>query len=102
MATCIGLIIGAFVNNMASVYTVIKMLGIILYGPGIVAVFPKIPQWIGKVFPTYYIINPIMEIARGGGSWSNVDMDIYVLIGIIAALCAVVGVTARRTLQQEA
>jgi ABC-2 type transport system permease protein len=101
MASCLGLIIGAFVDSMASMYTVIKMLGIILYGPGIVSMFPKIPQWLGKIFPTYYIVNPIMQIAREGGSWSKIHVDVIVLIGIIAALVVIAGVTARKTSQQQ-
>lgn len=102
LAGCIGLLIGAFMKDIASMYSVIKGLGAILYGPGIVAMFPQIPQWIGKLFPTYYVINPIMEIARKGGSWSTVKLDVFILIGIIAIFFAIVGVIANKTSQQIA
>jgi len=96
------LLLGAFIKDTASLFSAIKGLGIILYGPGIVYIFPQIPQWIGKFFPTYYVINPIMEITQKGGSWSTVNLDIFILIGITAVFCTIVGVIANKTRQQEA
>ncbi|GAH84419.1 unnamed protein product, partial [marine sediment metagenome] len=58
--------------------------------------------WVGKLFPTYYVMNPIMEITREGGSWSTVNLDVFILIGIIAVFVAIVGVIANKTRQQEA
>jgi len=102
MASCLGLIIGAFMRDTASLYSAIKGLGIIIYGPGIIKIFPQIPEWVGKFFPTYYVMNPIMEITRKGGGWSTVNLDVYILIVIIAVLLAIVGTIARKTRQQEA
>ncbi len=101
LAACFGLIVGAFMKEMAALYSVIKVLGIIIYGPGIIALFPQIPKWIGKLFPTYYVMNPIMEISREGGTWSTVYLDILILIGVIALFAAMVGVIAIKTRQQE-
>ena len=102
MACCFGLIIGAFIKDTASLFSAIKGLGIILYGPGLVYIFPQIPEWVGKFFPTYYIINPIMEITQKGGSWSTVNLNVFILIGITAVFCTIVGVIANKTRQQEA
>ena len=102
MASCLGLIVGAFIKDTASLYSVIKGLGLIIYGPGIIKIFPQIPEWVGKLFPTYYVMNPIMEITREGGSWSTVNLDVFILIGIIAVFVAIVGVIANKTRQQEA
>jgi len=102
MASCFGLIVGAFMKDTASLFSTIKGLGIILYGPGIVSIFPQIPEWVGKLFPTYYIINPIMEITRKGGGWSTVNLDVFILIGMIAVFVTIVGVIANKTRQQEA
>jgi ABC-2 type transport system permease protein len=101
MAACFGLIVGAFMKEMAALYSVIKGLGIIIYGPGVIALFPQIPKWIGKLFPTYYVMNPIMEISREGGTWATVYLDILILIGVIALFAAMVGVIAIKTRQQE-
>ena len=101
MASCLGLIIGAFIKDTASLYSVIKGLGLVIYGPGIIKIFPQIPERVGKLFPTYYVINPIMEITREGGGWSTVSLDVYILIGIIAVFIVVVGVIIKNTRQQE-
>ena len=102
MACCMGLILAAFLNSIEAIYTTIKMLGIILYGPGILAVFPQIPLWVGKFFPTYYVINPIVELTQRGGSWSTINHDLVVLIAMIVALFSIVCVVANRTRQVAA
>jgi ABC-2 type transport system permease protein len=102
MACCFGLMLGAFVKDMAALYTAIKGLGIFIYTPGIVSLFPGIPEWVGKLFPTYYVINPIMEITREGGSWSTVYLEVIILIGILAVFIGIVGIIANKTRQQEA
>jgi ABC-2 type transport system permease protein len=100
MASCFGLLLGAFMSDMAALYSAIKGLGIVLYGPGIVVMFPQIPQWIGKIFPTYYIMNPILEINQRGGNWTSIKLDILILVGILMFLVALVGVVANMTKQQ--
>jgi ABC-2 type transport system permease protein len=102
MACCIGLITGAFMKDISSLYTVIKALGLFIYGPGIVHLFPQIPGWIAKLFPTYYLMNPIMQIARKGGSWATVQQDVFILTGFIALFIAIVALIAKKTSQQEA
>lgn len=102
MACCFGLIVGAFVKDTASLFSAIKGLGLIVYGPGIIKIFPQIPEWVGKLFPTYYVMNPIMELTREGGGWSTVNFDVFILIGIIAVFVAMVGVIVNKTRQQEA
>ena len=101
MASCFGLLMGSCLSEIASLYSAIKAFGIVLYGPGMVKLFPQIPQWIGKVMPTYYVMNPIMEISRGGGNWDSVKFDVFILLGIIAALIVLVGIVAHRTQQRE-
>jgi hypothetical protein len=43
-----------------------------------------------------------MEISRRGGSWSTIDQDVFILIGIIALLIVIVGVLAKKIKQPEA
>lgn len=102
MAACFGLILGAFMKEISSVYAAIEGLGVIIYAPGILALFPQAPKWIGKIFPTYYVINPIMEITREGGSWASVRADVFILIGIIAVFFMLVALIANKTKQQQA
>ena len=80
----------------------IKFAGLILYGPGIIHLFPQIPAWIGRIFPTFYVINPLMEITRQGGGWQTIRLDVTILAGIVALCIAAVAVIARTTRPQEA
>ena len=72
----------------------IKGLGIFLYAPALVYMFPEIPAWIGKIFPTYYIIQPVMDIIQDGAGW----MDVLPNLGILAALTATLAVGVGRGL----
>lgn len=102
MATCFGLILGAFMKEISSVYSAIQGLGIFVYAPGILYLFPQLPKWIGKLFPTYYVLNPIIEISRGGKSWATVYPDVLLLIGIIAVFVTIVGIIANKKRQYVA
>jgi len=96
MASVFGLLLGSFVSDISSLYSAIKGLGIFIYGPGVVALFPQIPKWAGKLFPTYYVMNPIMEIARNQGTWSTVKSDIFVCAAILAVLIVILGLVAKK------
>jgi ABC-2 type transport system permease protein len=100
MACSVGLIVGALMRTVASTYTAIKSLNFAVYAPALVTMFPQIPAWIGKIFPTYYVMHPIMELARGGGDWSTISRDVYILIVIDIAFIAAVIALGRTTRQQ--
>ena len=95
MAATLGLILGAYLSDTATLFMVWKTAGIVLFAPPIVYMFPKIPQWIGKVFPTYYMFSPIMAISRQGGGWSDVLVDVIVLAAIDVALILATALVVR-------
>lgn len=101
MASCFGVMMGAFMKELSSLYSAIKGLNLLIYAPGIVQLFPKVPPWIGKIFPTYYVINPIMALSRRDGSWATIRNEIIVLFGIIILLIFIVVLIAGKTNQQE-
>jgi ABC-2 type transport system permease protein len=82
MAAELGMLLGAFVKDFATLFTIWKTAGIILFAPVFVFLFPQIPEWIGKIFPTYYILQPIVVVSQLGGGWSDIAVNISVLIGI--------------------
>jgi ABC-2 type transport system permease protein len=102
MASTFGIMLGVFARDVTSLFATTKAIGILLYAPAFVYLFPEIPQWVGRIFPTYYIVQPVVEISQQGGTWSDVAPEAFVLIGLILAMIGIVGVLARRTTQREA
>lgn len=101
LAACIGVLAGAFIKDANTLMTVVKGGGIFLYAPGLVYMFPEIPQWIGRLFPTYYLIQPVVEITQEGGRWANVAPELAVLLLLDVVLLAAIAAVIRRAPQTE-
>jgi ABC-2 type transport system permease protein len=97
MAAEIGLILGALMRDITSLFTVWKLGGILLFAPAFIYLFPQIPEWIGRIFPTYYIIQPIVEISQRGGAWPDIATNVFILIALDLVLLVVLIFTLKRT-----
>jgi ABC-2 type transport system permease protein len=96
MAAELGLILGSLVKDMSSLFAVWKSGGILLFGPAIIYLFPEIPQWIGRIFPTYYLVEPVVRISQQGGGWSDIAANVFVLVGLDVALVAAVALALKK------
>jgi ABC-2 type transport system permease protein len=96
MAVEIGLVYGTLARDTKSLYTLVKSLNLILVGPVVFYLFPEWPQWIARVFPTYYFLDPLFEITTRGAGLREVGGDLLVGALICAALVPVVVTLARR------
>jgi len=94
-----GLLLGLLVKDINTLFATIKAMGLLLYAPVIIYMFPQIPQWIGRLFPTYYLLQPIVDISQRGGSWPDIATNVFILIGLDIILVGVVVFTLRRTKQ---
>jgi len=99
MAAELGLLCGALIKDITTLFAIWKMGGILLFGPAIIYMFPQIPQWIGRLFPTYYVLQPIIAISQGGSGWSDIATNVFILVGLDLILVGVVVFTLRRTKQ---
>lgn len=98
----IGVMLGALVKDINTLFTTIKSLGIFLYAPGFVYMFPELPQWLGRIFPTYYIIQPVLEISQNDAGLAQVSPELGVLIGLILLSGVILAALARRTTEAMA
>lgn len=98
----IGLIFGAVAKDTTAVFALIKGTGILLIGPTVFYIWPDWPQWIGKLFPTYWVINPIFEVSLNNGTLGDVWVELAVAAGVIVLLGAAVVVLTRRLSRQLA
>lgn len=101
MAAAFGVLLGAFVKDINTLFATIKGIGILLYAPALVYLFPEIPQWIGRLFPTYYMIQPMVEITQEGGGWADVAPELAILILLTLVLFGLVALAGRRMRQRE-
>jgi len=96
MAAELGMLLGVYVKDFATIFTIWKSAGIILFAPAIIYLFPQIPQWIGKIFPTYYITQPIVELIQKGGGWADISTNTFILVAIDIALIFILLFTLKR------
>jgi ABC-2 type transport system permease protein len=90
MAGELGLLLAAFIKDFTTLFSVWKLGGILLFGPAIVFMFPQIPEWVAKVFPTYYLVQPIVEITQRGGGLPDIAVNVAILVGLDLLLVVVV------------
>ena len=89
MSSILGLILGSLSRDMETFMGIIKALGLILYAPGILEIFPQVPDWIGRLFPTYYIMNPLLEVSLQAARFTDIALDLAILVGITVVLALV-------------
>lgn len=82
----VGVIYGTASKNVTGVFTLIKGTGVILLGPTIFYIFPSWPQWIAKLFPTYWVINPVHEVTINDAGLGAVAGELIIGGAIIVLL----------------
>lgn len=102
MSSVFGVILGSVSKDMDTFMGIIKAAGILLYAPGLLKIFPQVPEWIGRIFPTYYLMNPLLEISQNGAGFAEILLDVAVLAVIIAALLVILSSVIGRQQQQLA
>ncbi len=96
-AASFGVLLGFHIKDLNTLFATIKGMGILLYAPGLIAIFPDtIPQWIAQLFPTYYVMQPVMDISQRGAGFADIMPNLMVLTLLIALMVAGLGMSARR------
>jgi ABC-2 type transport system permease protein len=101
-ASVLGILLGAVSRDMETFMAIVKGLGILLYAPGFLELIPQAPAWIARLFPTYYIMNPILEITQNGAGLGGISTDLSILAAIVGALLIVLALLVERQQQEIA
>lgn len=96
MSVEIGLLYAVLAKDIKALYTLIKSLNLFLLAPVIFYLFPDWPQWIAKLFPTYWFLDPIFQVAIRGASLTEVAGTLLVAVFICLALVPVLWLLTRR------
>ncbi len=95
-SSAIGVLLGSLVKDVTALFTVIKSLGIFLYAPGIVYMFPNLPGWIGKIFPTYYVIQPVLDITQNNAGFSDIWLSLLLVLVFSITVIGLIGFVTRK------
>ena len=98
MSVEFGLIYGAVAKDIKTLFTLIKTLNIFLLAPVVFYIFPDWPDWIAKIFPTYWILNPIFEITVKNADPASVAVEL--VIATVICLILLIPVTALKRRMQ--
>ncbi len=66
-----------------------------------VFMFPQVAQWLGYVFPTYYVVEPVVDLSVNGLGFSSTALNLVVLGIIIIIMALVVRTIVSRLSTQE-
>jgi ABC-2 type transport system permease protein len=86
MAAEIGLMAGAFIKDINTLFAFWKFGGLLLFGPAIVYMFPQIPSWVGYIFPTFYMVKPVVDLSVSGLGFGAVVVYVVVLAVLVVLL----------------
>ena len=82
----IGVLVGLYSRTSVMMFTLIKGAGIFLFAPVIFYIFPEWHQWIAKIFPLYWVIEPIWQVSILGAPLREVTLELAVAAALTLAL----------------
>ncbi|MGB9737698.1 MAG: ABC transporter permease, partial [Chloroflexus sp.] len=82
----VGILIGVLVRDINSLFATVKALGLVLYAPALIALFPELPQWIAQIFPTFYMVDPVIALVQRGAIFQDIAGQLVVLVGMIVGI----------------
>jgi ABC-2 type transport system permease protein len=98
----VGLVVGSWAKDSNTLFTTVKGGALLVVAPVLFTLFPSLPQWVAQLFPTYYFIQPIYDMAVTGTTISDHRAELAVCVGICLALLPAVSAMGRRLEQQLA
>jgi ABC-2 type transport system permease protein len=97
-----GVILGSLISSINALLAVIKTLGLVLFAPALIQLIPDVPAWIARVFPTYYVMNPVLEVSQRGASLADISGELVILLAIIGAMVLALALLMERQQQRLA
>lgn len=92
----IGLLYGTTARDGKTLYNMAQTMNMFLLAPLIFYFFPSWPQWPAKLFPTWYVIDPLYRIGLQGAGLAEVATDLGIAAGVAILLAIPVVLTAKR------
>lgn len=97
-----GVALGSLVKDINVLLAVLKAAGLVLFAPGILQLFPEAPAWIAQIFPTYYVLNPVLEVSQHGAGLGEIAGDLAILSTMVAILLLLLAFLIERQAEELA
>ncbi len=91
----LGLILGMYAEDSNMLFALMKGGGILLFYPVVFYIWPNLPEWIARIAPTYWFLEPIFEVGVLNGGFADVWVSMLVAVAWIAVLAVGVRATSR-------
>lgn len=91
----IGLMLGAWAKDANTMFTAFKAGGILIFFPVVIYLFPDLPEWIARIGPSFYFLDPIFQAVTGNVGLGNVWPELLIGLAIVVALLPAVVVMGR-------
>lgn len=95
MMAMLGLILGMYAKDANMLFALMKSGGILLFYPVVFYIWPNLPQWIAKIAPTYWFLEPIFEVGVRNGAFADVWPSMLIAVAWIAVLVVAVRATSK-------
>jgi ABC-2 type transport system permease protein len=86
MAALIGVLYGVWARDTKTLFALFKSLNLVVFAPALFYIFPEWPRAITALFPTYWVIDPLVALALHGADLSEVAGSLAVAVGLCLAL----------------
>jgi len=84
----LGIVIGLLASNSQTLFAIIKGSGALFVGPVVFYIFPEWPQWIAKVFPSFWAIDPLWKILAEQASIRDVSGSL-IIVAVLILVCMI-------------
>lgn len=100
--SCLGLIIGLLARNPEMLFAVVKGAGAFFFGPAVFYIFPDWPQWIARMFPSFWAIDPLWQLIANDAELADVLPSLAIVAGMCLLAIPAILALSRRTVSQLA
>lgn len=92
-----GIIVGLLAKSSQALFAIVKGSGALLMAPVVFYLFPDWPQWIARLFPTFWAIDPLWQIMANDAGFADVSSSVLVVLLMSVFMALGIARHAQRT-----
>ena len=101
-ASLLGILLGSILKDLNVLLAVLKSGGIFLVAPAIIDFIPQSPEWIARIFPTFYMLNPVIEVAVRSAGLRDISGNLLILAVFMMVLLFIIKYSIKRQVKSAA